>query len=293
MKSGVFNLRQYRPCEKPNDVGVTLVNVARVSTPVYRTFKVNHFLNVVRDRQLVLVKPKLWDDPFENILQSSEVPITNRFAITLHSHYDEFFGQCWSYGKENDATWRLYSPNPERGVRVGSTVGVLARSLCESGAGTGSNVWYIGQVMYLPPKKIGQMLMHPEIEREIHQKVLRAIFRGSDDFARIPLPQSTTSALTLFVKRPEFSYEREVRIIYREHDEHFRRDSVRRFPFDPNNTFHRVIVDPRLSRHEYDNVVRELTAAGYRGDIRQSSLYRVPRYKLDFTKNRVRRITRA
>jgi hypothetical protein len=287
VRNNSFQIRRLRQAGVKANLSVSLID-ARPNDVIYRTFTIERFLQVLQERKLFLVKPNMWSDPFENILRNTDVPILRGFAITLDRHYDEFYGQCWCYGRENGATWRLYAPGAKRGVRARSSIGVLAGALCSAGAGVRANSLYIGKVKYLPVRRIQQLLSNPEISGDIQQKVLRAIFQGTDAFDRIPNPKGTVSALTLFVKRPEFSHEREVRIVYREHDRSRIVECVRAFSVDPNELVHSVLVDPRSSLDEFRRVARDFVEAGYRGAVRQSTLYRIPGFRLHWSQTGVR-----
>lgn len=82
---------------------------------------VHRLLEIFESRQLVLVEPNKWDDPFENLLlkgmlegTSDKFPITKVFRTSI-------YGQCWTTHKETDAMWRIYSQD-KNGVKVRCSV---------------------------------------------------------------------------------------------------------------------------------------------------------------------------
>src|SRR3989304_2710069 len=44
------------------------VNIDNPDLYIYRVFKVNRLIEMFKTKKLVLVKPELWNDPFENFL---------------------------------------------------------------------------------------------------------------------------------------------------------------------------------------------------------------------------------
>lgn len=89
---------------------------------VYRVFSIERLIEIFETRKNNLVKPTLWDDPFENFLFKQE----NLGTKWKFSQYRErFYGQCWILNtSETDALWRVYSPL-KNGVRVKTTLGKL------------------------------------------------------------------------------------------------------------------------------------------------------------------------
>lgn len=98
--------------------------------PIYRTFKLEYLLNALKNNVNVLVRPKKWEDPFENfylklfpkyenIDQKTEAK-KKEIEEFRQGIEDNVFCQCWTFAKDSDAMWRIYSPNKD-GICVSST----------------------------------------------------------------------------------------------------------------------------------------------------------------------------
>lgn len=224
---------------------------------IYRIFPIARFIQLLTTKQLTLVKPKMWDDPFENILLSSKIKIGDEVADI--SSRDSVYGQCWTWHRETDAMWRIYSPNKD-GVRLKSTPRKLLKAL-QSACGKYSDVQcFIGNVKYIPKIKM--------------QKTFEAIDIFNTNGSGI--------AETLLYKRNEFSHEKEVRIIYSGKEEECASDTFE-FPIDISTTFDRLLFDPRMSEDLRKSYIAAVKALGFRSEIKRSTLYDPPT-QLTFTK---------
>jgi len=219
-------------------------------TPIYRIFPVGRFIQILTTRNLTLVKPKKWDDPFENILLSSKFKIGRELAEV--SARDSVYGQCWTWHRETDAMWRIYSPNKD-GVRVKSTPRKLLESL-KKACGKFSDVQcFIGGVKY------------------IYKKDMREKFENINIFST----DGSGIAESLLYKRKEFSHEREVRIIYSGKDGECESD-IFEFQIDVSKTIDRVLFDPRMSEDLRKSYIEAIKSLGYKSEIKRSSLYDPP-----------------
>lgn len=52
-----------------------------IDTPIYRVFPIGRFIQVLTAKELTLVKPKKWDDPFENALLSSDFIVGSETGV--------------------------------------------------------------------------------------------------------------------------------------------------------------------------------------------------------------------
>ena len=94
---------------------------------VYRIVSLKRLLELFEKNENVLVKPCLWDDPFENFIMNSKIRLPSGEISNLMSR-ELFYGQCWSKSKASDAMWRIYSPE-NTGIRIRTTVRKLFNSL--------------------------------------------------------------------------------------------------------------------------------------------------------------------
>src|SRR5215211_4029195 len=70
---------------------------------IYRVFSLERLLELISSKQNVLVKPLLWDDPFENFILRATAKYEGR---NVHFEAKDFlYGQCWSLNEESDAMW--------------------------------------------------------------------------------------------------------------------------------------------------------------------------------------------
>jgi hypothetical protein len=241
------------PREELRHQGV--LDVENLDTPIYRIFPTARLLQTVKSRNLVLVRPKLWEDPFENFLLQVRVEVDGG-VISIADLHDRYFGQCWTMNEETDAMWRIYSPT-STGLKVRTTVRRLFDSLYGQNATKPELALFLGLVRYIPEQQFGSIL-------------------GNRDIARTLLLDATgiNQVRTLLLKRYEFSHEAEVRIVFREVKPRYNVGlDIRTFDIDPNKLFEEVVLDPRAKKLTATRLERSLRRAGYAGTIRQSDLY--------------------
>ena len=69
------------------------LRISDLELKVYRVFPIERIIEIFGTRKNTLVKPILWDDPFENFLFQQE----NLGTKWKFNHYRErFYGQCWT-----------------------------------------------------------------------------------------------------------------------------------------------------------------------------------------------------
>lgn len=220
--------------------------------PVYRIMSMKRLLEALKQKQLSLVKPKLWDDPFENALLASAFEFSNGERATF-SAKDAVYGQCWTLHRETDAMWRIYSAQKD-GVRVTSTPRKLLEALNKMEPEFFNVRCFLGKVTYM--KKTDLL----------------------DKLGNIQLLNTNGSgfAESLLYKRNEFRHESEVRLIYSGRDDDCKDDF---FPFtiDPNDLFEKVMFDPRMEATQVVENKKKIRAHGFSGRVTQSLLYRAPK----------------
>lgn len=157
---------------------------------IYRIISKKRLFELFKARENVLVRPTLWDDPFENFILNSlaHFPNGKTGAFEFHHH---FYGQCWTMHSASDAMWHIYSPD-SRGVRIRTTIRRLAKSLSRALGKSVHSRCFIGKVQYLKKLEMTEFA--------------NTVFANGID--RISL------ARTLLVKRRAFSHEKEVRLLY-------------------------------------------------------------------------------
>lgn len=222
-----------------------------IDTPIYRIFPIGRFIQVLTAKELTLVKPKKWDDPFENALLSSDFIVENEKVAFAAK--DSVYGQCWTLHRETDAMWRIYSPNKD-GVRLMTTPRKLLTALKSHVDQFADVKCFVGKVQY---KKKPELL-----------KIFGQINLTSTD--------GTGIAQSLLYKRPEFSHEREVRLIYSGDDNNSPSD-IFSFGIDPNKLFDRVLFDPRMEESLRQSYISAVKSLGCTTQVKRSTLYDPPK----------------
>lgn len=252
------------------------INDKDIKKPIYRVYEVSRLIDIFEKKDLCLVKPKLWDDPYENFLKYAQgVGEFRGKKINFTYNYDQdtIFGQCWTLNKETDATWRIYSPMCDR-VKVKTSIEKLFNFM--KGFNDELLFTYIGKVKYTKQKNILS-----QITKEIKEQSPYLSFHFDSLIKKYYL-----------VKRDVFKYENEIRLMVslpdkRENDiNSIYRDpnnlDVCRFPLpDPGNFFDEIVFDPRME----NSLVRAFTtyfksSLKFNKDIYKSKLYDKPYVKM-------------
>ncbi|OYZ01878.1 MAG: hypothetical protein B7Y37_04590 [Sphingobacteriia bacterium 28-36-52] len=239
---------------------------SELDRPLYRIFSFQRLEEIFQENKLTLVKPRLWEDPFENFILNSigYLPDGREFQIGFR---DNFYGQCWSLTKESDAMWRIYSPK-KNGVKVKTTIRKLFTPLFQAGGKHTKNngIMYnlssfVGKVKYANTKTLTTMLKDEK--------------RMSD---RIFDQSGWGQASTFFFKRVAFQHEKEVRLIYNsQHDNQF---DTFKFEIVPNDIFDEIVFDPRMNLSDYQEMRSKLLSWGYQNKIIQSGLYKIKTFTI-------------
>lgn len=232
------------------------------NTPIYRVFKINHLIKLFEIKKNTLVKPELWDDPWENFLLK-QTPKYNGQNVSLDILRNNLFGQCWTLNeKETDALWRIYSPR-KNGVRVKTTLKKLWDSCWDIGTTKITGMFYIGKILYQEENK------------------LKKYFKNSQN-----LESTIFSAHTLLYKRMEFEHEKEIRLIYYKNSKNknltTKTRKIYRYKIDPIKLFEEMLFDPQFDDVNYNKLKGELIKYGYKkSKIKKSQLYQIPNLKLE------------
>jgi hypothetical protein len=257
--------------QQPGDqIANSLIRVGDPDIAIYRIFPLWFFEEVLRLRQLVLVSPRNWEDPYEIIGDAIAVDIHKGERIEqviINQSLPPVFAQCWSATAESDTLLRAYSrvvkdphfrrntcPRDE-GVRVRSTPRKLLQALVSGAAPARNGSWFLGSVQYLP-------------QGELLQEIANAI--GQHGLGVFSVPSNRAGLLLM--KRDAFSHEAELRVLFVQRDP-TPVEPVLRVPIDPLALFEEVSFDPRLEpfeRIERETVIRSL---GFTGPITNTSLY--------------------
>ena len=233
---------------------------------IYRVFSFERLKEIFDTKKVTLVKPKRWDDPFENFILNSTgiLPDGREFQLGFR---DSFYGQCWSLTKESDAMWRIYSPD-KNGVKVKTTIRKLFNPLFQVGGEhqkMNGNIYnlssFVGKVKYQGMKKLMEMLNDKE-------RMSNKIFDQS----------GWGQASSFYFKRWAFRHENEIRIMFNKHDEHS--DDFFKYDVDPNDLIDEIVFDPRMNTEEYHRRKREIRSWNFNKNVIQSGLYKIKDFRI-------------
>ena len=222
----------------------------KLDTTIYRIFPIHRFLEILDTNKLTLVKPKLWDDPFENALLSSTFIMSGE--ETSIEARNSVYGQCWTWHRESDAMWRIYSPNKD-GIRVSTTPRKLLTALHEEIERFEKVRGFLGQVQYATSKDL------------------------INKFQKIELLKTDGSGIaeSLLYKRKAFQHENEVRLIYLGQDG-LRQEDIFKFDIEPTELFDVLLFDPRINPYLKKAYKSQILKKG-KFEFRRSSLYEAPK----------------
>ncbi len=222
---------------------------------IYRIVSYDRFLELFNAKKNTLVKPKKWEDTFENFALKSKLRFPNGSEITLDAH-DRLYGQCWTTSKASDAMWRIYSPD-KKSIRIRTTVDKLLTSLDTANINTSMTESCIGKVKYISESEITAQAKNAFTNNG--QMTFGSLFRS------------------LLVKRKAFEHEKEIRLIHLDWGYDLPKDDMFSYEIDPHELITQVMIDPRISYEEFKIVKSEIRqSTGYQGDIKRSLLCRLP-----------------
>jgi hypothetical protein len=233
-----------------------LINISDPDQKLYRVFPLLRALDLFENQQNAVVRPKLWDDPYENLFLKAKV-FDGPDEIDITEIQRSWYGQCWTTIPESDAMWRIYSPSKD-GVRVSTTVRKLAASFFDVHDRSASLSYFLGKVDYAPSDEI--------TSRFGAMKLSDAFFGGQND----------KTAVTLLLKRDEFAHEHEVRLLYCDVEKKHLADDFVSMPFDANNVVDDIMFDPRLDIRIVAALSDIFSAQGFTKDVSRSKLYESP-----------------
>ncbi|WP_287183506.1 DUF2971 domain-containing protein [Mesorhizobium sp.] len=238
-----------------------ILDISDIDAPLYRVYSKRRFLELVSTGKNPLVKPRLWDDPFENFFLNSEISDPSGDNISIEGLAEDWHGQCWTLNEDTDAMWRIYSHDKD-GIKVRTTIRKLFDSFYDDTETFASLKFLIGKVQYRKEAEI-------------------AAFMGSTSFSDIAFGgQAIGFARLLCVKREAFEHEREVRLLFQDTNPKRSDGKAVLFDFDVNAICDEVMVDPRLDDAQVSALTAEIQAAGCTLPVLQSPLYRVPKFTL-------------
>jgi hypothetical protein len=236
-----------------------LIRIDDLDQEVFRIDKIDRIEQMFSDNMLVLVRPAMWEDPFENFLLKCSAVEPDGTIVALDNLANSWYGSCWTLNSDSDAMWRIYSQKKD-GIRLKSTVRKLAEAIWETQNLFSSLKYFIGKVQYLP---------RTDIEKILQRTSFWNLAAGG---------QNSAFAETLLLKRTEFEHENEIRILACSSNDPLdprTNGDLYKIPINSNYFIEELCIDPRLSDAEAETVKNKLQRFGYSGQITQSELYKL------------------
>lgn len=236
-----------------------------LDTNIYRVLSYQRLIEIFQNNNNTLVKPKEWDDPFENFILNCTARLRDGLEFQIEFR-DDFYGQCWSLVRESDAMWRIYSPE-QNSVKIKTTICKLFAPLFDIGTdslnqATSHNLSsFIGKVKYSSTKKLIEMLND---DQRMSNKIYDRTGWGQ--------------ASTFFFKRWAFRHEKEVRIIYKKYGNSS--NNIFQYQINPNEMIDEIIFDPRMALDTYRKNKSFLKNKGFDKKIAQSNLYKIRKFTI-------------
>ncbi|MEI7087753.1 DUF2971 domain-containing protein [Pectobacterium carotovorum] len=239
------------------------INMENLDIPIYRIFSFKRFEELITEKQLVLVQPSMWDDPYENFILKTEVDCGNGEVASLEKLNRTWYGQCWTENNDTDAMWRIYS-HDKASVRVKTTGRKLFSTVYDNTDTYATLKYFIGKVEYKDKSEIIN-------------------FMDSITFSGMILGgQNNVFAELLCIKRTEFNHENEIRILVDDIGDEKGTGGLYKIDIEPNYLFDEVCLDPRLSDADVIKLTSQIKSMGVNTKIIQSELYKfnVPRIRM-------------
>lgn len=233
--------------------------------PIYRVYPIDRLLQLFNEKKNTLVKPLMWDDPFENLIFQQTARTNAGHPVNFDDLRECLYGQCWTLNlDETDALWRIYSPN-KNGIRVKTTLRKLWDNFYDPQYKWAMISYFIGKIYYGTELEIKNHFEDPENLIEIFGTNARGIIN------------------TVLIKRKAFEHENEVRLVFRANKEEFDLvKNVYQYNFDPVEILDELLFDPRFDNNLFSIIKDELEKIGFDKPIEKSNLYQPPNFDLTF-----------
>ena len=243
---------------------VPIINVVFNSTneddldndmPLYRVIPFNRLLGILLKGQITFTLTKSWEDVYENFLLKSTFHTGLMENQKLDSYQDTLYGLCFTTKRESDAMWRIYSQD-KNSIRIRTNLGYIIDML---------NKGPINSPYKRLEIRIGEVdypfnhILREKYESLTENEIL-------DNFNKHLLD-------SMFLKRNEFSHEKEFRIIIRglkaTIKPYQQLPRYLNFPVDPNQFIEKIAFDPRLEFATYKLLKEALIKIGYPNKLKQ------------------------
>ena len=254
-----------------------LINIdeSDLDKPIYRIVDYDFVFEMVQKNTNTLISPKLWNDPFENVLKHVRFKEKNHPRSNLH-HDHLTYSQCWSFSSENDLLWKVYSPS-SNSVRLKSTPRKLLGLTQESE----TIVSIIDNPSVIETDQSIDLIVYETINifiGKVQYLTQNNIYRY---IKKIKRPTFKEFISTLFIKREPFANENEFRIVVW-HQDTFRdeildiKEDLFKYKCPFNQLVEEIVFDPRISDNKFEALKKSLIETGAKCQINKSDIYSLP-----------------
>ncbi len=238
---------------------------------IYKYIRISNLISIIKSQKLRVCKVSSWEDPYENFLIKDIEHYQQKEPGSL---CEKIFGQSWTLCEESDSMWRIYSKKEKlssfsKKIYSGVRIRTRVKKLFDIFTGKEPYIMerYIGIVKYLD--KASFMSKREELNEDL---------KDYFDY-KVEVPRQ------LFVKRKDFFYEKEVRIINiaaaatDEENERIERKKFESYKIkDIDDFIEEICLDPRLDKdggsEQFDFLKKLLVKAGIdEKKIKKSELY--------------------
>ncbi|TWF33815.1 DUF2971 family protein [Chitinophaga polysaccharea] len=232
-------------------------------TPISRVYPLNRLLELIFSKRNTLVKPQMWDDPFENCILQQTVKTKAGREVSFGTIQQSLYGQCWTLNlEESDALWRIYS-HAKNGVRVKTTLNKLWDGFCNEKDKNVITSYFIGKIIYKEANEI------------------QDYFENPGNLTNILTSSAKGIATTVLVKRKEFTHEKEIRLVYiADKNNYDITQGTYQYEVNPTDLFDELLFDPRFDDKIFEVIKAELIACGFTKPIQKSILYQAPEFNM-------------
>ena len=232
------------------------------TTPMYRIMSLKWFMVMIKEKCNTLVRPSLWEDPYETNYSNSVIA-TEKGDIPLCA--SKWFGQCWSLCEESAIMWQAFKKTDDPYVKIKVEPNDLIMGLKKQD--NNLRIGILDYIRYFEPT-INDYKEKLEDVITMHKWPDNFINRGISLAELYPL-------YNLLTKREVFKHEEEVRLLLFDNSSSEEQTSVS-YSFDPT-TIDEVVVDPwtSLDNNKFKQTVMELrlNLPSQTTEIRKSEIY--------------------
>lgn len=228
---------------------------------LYRVITLEQFLFILmgdlksksHEMQNTLVRPWMWEDPFEKMLDDKSV----------HFNKARWFGQCWSLEEESDSIWRSFTQNRKtRCVKIKVSIKNLRESL--HSVKDSKARFILSPLAYINEEDIKETA-----------KVISKFSQFANGVKELEKPQFVAEITLLLSKRYQYKSENEVRLLVYVKGEK-KEKKTWSYPFDVNRYVDEVVFDPDTPDYYQNNYIELLGRLGLENvdkKVRFSNLY--------------------